>query len=397
MSTDNYRLTAKLGGGPVFLGLGVLGAALCVFSYTQGQQAFFASYLTAFCFFLALALGSFFFVLVQHLARSAWSVTIRRISESVAANLPWMALLFIPLLIGAKQLLPWLDPQVRATDPLIHAKQAYLNPTFMYIRLAAYFGIWAIFSRFFLMTSRKQDETANPALTSRMSFVAAGAVILFTVTQTFFAFDWIMALDAHWFSTMFGVYFFAGSVVLQYCFLILMAAALRRKTGRKDIFRKDHFHDAGKLLFGHNVFWTYIGFGQFFLIWYANIPEETAFFHHRAVGSWKTISLLLPWCHFAIPFVYLMSWHVKRNIVALSAGCVWLIVMCYIDIYWLIQPNFHHEGASFGIGDVGSILMVGGLFLFLLLRRLNSANLIPSGDPRLADCLSYDNGVPDHD
>jgi hypothetical protein len=228
-----------------------------------------------------------------------------------------------------------------------------------------------------------------------MGKVATIAAIVFALSQTFFVLDWIMSLDPHWFSTMFGVYFFAGSVVLQYCFLILMTAVLRRKTGRKDLYRKDHFHDLGKLLFGHNVFWTYIGFSQFFLIWYANIPEETVWFLHRSEGSWKTISLMLPWCHFAIPFLYLMSWHVKRNILALSVGCVWLLVMCYIDIYWLIQPNFHHHGAHFGIGDVGSILFIGGIFMFLFIRRLNGANLIPAGDPRLKDCLSYDNGVID--
>ena len=397
MSTENYRLTAKIGGAPVFLGLGAIGAVLCVVSYLQGKQAFFASYLTAFCFFLILSTGSFFFVFVQHLARSAWSVTIRRISETAAANLPWMALLFIPVIFGAKELLPWFDPQVREHDHLVHLKAAYLNPAFLFVRLAIYFGLWTVFSLYFLRMSRKQDETRDPMLTNRMGRTAALAAIVFALTQTFFAFDWIMSIDPHWFSTMFGVYFFAGSAVAQYCFLILMAAFLRRKTGRKDIYRKDHFHDAGKLLFGHNVFWTYIAFSQFFLIWYANIPEETIFFQHRAVGSWKTISLLLPWCHFAIPFLYLMSWHVKRNIVALSAGAVWLLVMCYIDLYWLIQPNFHHHGAAFGLGDIGSLLFVGGLFLFLFFRRLNGANLIPSGDPRLAECLSYDNGVPDHD
>jgi len=397
MSQENYRLNAKLGSGPIFLGVGVLGAVLCVVSYTQDHRSFLASYLTAFCFFLAIALGSFFFTLVQHLARSAWSVTFRRVSETAAANLPWMFLLFIPVMVGMKYLLPWLDPEVRAHDHLVHIKEAYLNPTFLWIRIVAYFGIWTLLSLFFLKNSRKQDESKDPALTTRMGKVAALAAILFAITQTFFAFDFIMSLNPHWFSTMFGVYFFAGSVVLQYTFLILTNVALRAKTGRKDLYRKDHFHDAGKLLFGHNVFWTYIGFGQFFLIWYANLPEETSFFMMRAEGAWKTISLMLPWCHFAIPFLYLMSWHVKRNLAAISVGCVWLMVMCYIDIYWLIQPNFHKEGPVFGLGDVGSILAVGGFFIFLFIRRLNGANLIPAGDPRLADCLTYDNGVIDHD
>jgi hypothetical protein len=131
------------------------------------------------------------------------------------------------------------------------------------------------------------------------------------------------------------------------------------------------------------------------LIWYANIPEETLFFKHRAEGSWKVVSLLLPWCHFAIPFLYLMSWHVKRNIVAICVGAVWLLVMCYIDIFWLIQPNFHHHGAHFGLGDIGAILFIGGVLLWAFQWRLAKVNLIPSGDPRLPECLSYTNGVVD--
>jgi hypothetical protein len=394
MSKDNYQLKANLGGAPIFLGVGVVGVVICAYSFMHNRKDFFASYLTAFAFFLAIALGSFFFVFVQHLARSAWSVTIRRVSETVAGNLIWlMPVLFIPIIIGAKDLLPWLDPEMRAHDHLVHLKQGYLNPTFLGIRVAFMFAVWAFFSWFFLSTSRKQDESKDPALTTLMGKTAAGAAILFTITQTLFALDWIMSIDPHWFSTMFGVYYFAGSVVAQYCFLILVSGVLRKKTGRKDIIRTDHFHDAGKLLFGHNVFWTYIGFSQFFLIWYANIPEETLFFAHRAAGSWKVISLMLPWCHFAIPFLYLMSWHVKRNIVALSIGAVWLLTMCYIDIFWLIQPNFHHHGAHFDAGDVGSILAIGGFFLFVFIRNLNKANMIPAGDPRLADCLTYDNGV----
>lgn len=393
MSKDNYQLKVKLGGAPIFLGAGVLGAVLCVVSVMQNRKDFFASYLTAFCFFLAISTGSFFFVFVQHLARAAWSVTFRRVSETVAANLPWMALLFIPVVLGGKDVLPWLDPNLMANDHLVHMKHAYLNPAFLYIRLASYFALWTLFSLYFLRTSRKQDESKDPALTTQMGRVSAGAAAVFAMTQTFFAFDWIMGLDPHWFSTMFGVYFFAGSVVLQYCFLILTNAVLRAKTGRKDIFRTDNFHDAGKLLFGHNVFWTYIGFSQFFLIWYANMPEETVFFAHRAAGSWKFVSLMLPWCHFAIPFLYLMSWHVKRNILALSVGSIWLGIMCYVDLYWLIQPNFHHEGAHFGLSDIASILAIGGFFMFLFVRRLNQASLIPAGDPRLADCLTYDNGV----
>jgi hypothetical protein len=398
MSKDNYSLNVKVGSLPnIFLGAGIIGVVLSGLSFFQNRQFFFASYLTIFAFFLCISLGSLFFVMVNHLSRSAWSVTVRRIAETSAANLPWMALLFIPLLVGMDDLLPWTRPEVRAHDHLVQIKAAYLNVPFLLIRAAVYFASWWALSWFFVSTSKKQDVTKDPALSQLMGKVAAGGAAVYALTQTFFAFDWIMSLNPHWFSTMFGVYYFAGSVVAQYCFLIIMTNLVRSKTGRTDIYRKDHFHDMGKLLFGHNVFWTYIAFGQFMLIWYANEPEETMFYHLRAVGSWKAVSLLLPWCHFAIPFLYLMSWHVKRNVVAITVGAFWLIALCLIDVYWMIQPNFHPEGAHLGLSDLGAFLMIGGFFIYLFLNRLKSVSLVPAGDPRLQESLTYENGVVTHE
>jgi hypothetical protein len=398
MSKDNYSLNVKVGGLPnIFLGAGVLGVVLSGIAFFQNRKDFFASYLTVFAFFLCISLGSLFFIMVNHLARSAWSVTVRRIAETSAANLPWMALLFVPLLVGMDDLLPWTNPEMRAHDHLVQIKAPYLNVPFLLIRAFLYFASWTALSWFFVSTSKKQDVTKDANLSHLMGRVAAGGAAVYALSQTFFAFDWIMSLNPHWFSTMFGVYYFAGSVVAQYCFLIIWSAYLRAKTGRKDIYRHDHFHDMGKLLFGHNVFWTYIAFGQFMLIWYANEPEETMFYHMRAVGTWKIVSLLLPWCHFAIPFLYLMSWHVKRNVKAITVGAFWLIAMCLIDIYWMIQPNFHTAGAHLGLSDLGSFLMIGGFFLYLFVNRLKGVNLIPTGDPRLQDSLNYDNGVVTHE
>jgi hypothetical protein len=395
MSKDTFQLKLKPGlAGPVSLGLGALGLVGCIVGFLQDKKSFFASYLTAFSFFLAITLGSFFFTFVQYLARSSWSVTVRRISETIAGNFWVVFLLFLPLLAGVSDLFIWFDAKVRAEDHLVHAKAAYLNPTFALIRIGVAFAIWIAFGRYFWKKSTGQDLSGDPLVTNKLGRVAAGAAVLFALTQTIWALDWIMALDPHWFSTMFGVYYFAGSVVAQYCVLVLITSWLRSNSGRKDLFRRDHFHDLGKLLFGHNVFWTYIGFSQFMLIWYANIPEETMFFKHRADHGWKVVSLILPWCHFAIPFLYLMSWHVKRNIVAICVGCVWLLTVCYIDIYWLIQPNFHHA-PHFGIGDVGAILFIGGVLFWAFQWSLSKVNLVPAGDPRLPECLSYTNGVVD--
>lgn len=392
---DILRLNGKfLKSATYLLSAGVLGVILCCFAALRDRQAFLASYLTAFCFFLSITLGALCFVMVQHLTRASWSVTVRRIAETLAFNAVILAVLSVPLLLGTHDIFNWTHADVRAADHLVKMKIAYLNLPFLYLRIALYFTVWIGLAAFFLKASRKQDQTADPSLTTKMGRAATIGLILYALSQTFFAFDWIMSLDAHWFSTIFGLYYFSGSMVAIYCSLIIISVLLKNSGYVRTSINTDHYHDMGKLLFGFNVFWAYIAFSQYMLIWYGDIPEETAFFHLRAVGSWKTVSLILPWFHFAIPFLFLMSHNVKRKTSTLTASAAWLLIMCFIDIYWLVQPNFHPQGAKFGISDIGALLAVGGFWGFFFVRNLGKASLIPVGDPRLGQCLSYDNGVP---
>jgi hypothetical protein len=394
-SPDILQLNSRVAKSTTwFLGAGILGILLCGIAYFQNSQSFFVSYLTAFSFFLAISLGAIFFVMVQHLARAGWSTTVRRTAENLAHNLKIMPVLFIPLLLGLSTLFAWTHPDIRAVDHLVRAKSAYLNLPFFLIRAGLYLTIWAALGHWFLKTSRRQDENRDPLLSIKMSNRSTIGLILFGLTSTFYAIDWIMSIDAHWFSTMFGVYFFAGAVVAFYCALILVVTWLKTTGHLQKSVSVEHYHDMGKLLFGHNIFWTYIGFSQFMLIWYANIPEETLFFLHRSEGAWKTISLMLPWCHFAVPFIFLMSHNVKRKPWLLSLGAAWLLIMCYIDLYWLIQPYFYHHGPHFGLSDIGALLTIGGFYLFFLVQTMGQASLIPSGDPRLKASLTYDNGIP---
>ncbi len=378
-----------------FTGAGILGIALCAPAFFRNRQDFFGSYLTAFCFFLAISLGALFFVMLQHLTRSAWSVTLRRIAETLAYNIVLLAFLGLPVLFWMKGIYSWSRPEVVAADHLLQLKHAYLNPAFFCVRAVIYFGAWIAFASFFLRTSRRQDKTGDATLSYRMGRVAAGGMVFYALSETFFSFDWMMSLSPHWYSTLYGVYYFCGSTVSIFCVLILIAALLHATGHLRRSIHREQYHDLGKLLFGFNCFWAFIAFSQFLLIWYTNIPEETAFYHQRAVGSWKTVSLLLPWFHFAVPFVYLMSYHVKRNLAALSAGALGLFVMCFIDVYWLIEPNFHPAGAVFGLSDIGALLAVGGFCVAFFLHNLGQASPIPAKDPRLAECLSYNNGMPE--
>lgn len=393
-SRDTLQLNDKLGKSTSwFLGAGIVGVILCAVAYFQNSEHFYVSYLTSFSFFLAISLGALFFVMVQHLARVGWSVTVRRTAENLSGNLFVLAILFLPLLTGVYELFHWSHDDVRATDALVQSKAAYLNEPFFYGRTFVYLVVWSLLGWWFLRTSRMQDESRDPALSTRMAKMSTVGLILFGLTLTFYAFDWIMSIDAHWFSTMFGVYYFAGAVVAFYCALILVAAWLQRTGHVRSSINVEHYHDMGKLLFGHNIFWAYIAFSQFMLIWYANIPEETLFFHHRAAEGWKAVSLSLPWLHFALPFLFLMSHNIKRRPALLASAAALLLVMCYVDIYWLVQPYFHHHGPRFGLSDVGALLAIGGFYLFFLVHNMRQASLIPTGDPRLNESLTYDNGI----
>jgi hypothetical protein len=211
------------------------------------------------------------------------------------------------------------------------------------------------------------------------------------LTHTFAAFDWLMSLEPHWYSTIFGVYSFAGSLVAGFSFLAIGAVAMRRAGLLPDAFSTEHLHDLGKLLFAFTVFWAYIGFSQFFLIWYGNLPEETLFFRVRLDGGWRAVSILLAVGHFAVPFFFLLSRSVKRNASALVAASVWMLSMHLVDVYWLVLPSIHHQPARPGVVDVAALLAVGGAFVAAFGRALRGHPLVPVGDPRLPESLAFEN------
>jgi hypothetical protein len=221
--------------------------------------------------------------------------------------------------------------------------------------------------------------------------VSAPALAVFAVTLTGAAVDWVMSLDPHWYSTIFGVYFFAGCVLGNFAFLALLASALRNAGLLREFITIEHLHDLGKLLFGFTVFWAYIAFCQFFLIWYGNIPEETVWYIHRAEGSWKTASLVLGVGHFGLPFLYLIARKTKRRPALLVAGASWLLAMHFLDLYWLVMPILHAHGPAPSLLDLTTFLGVGGLFVAVIGLRLRRHAMVPLRDPKLARSLSFEN------
>lgn len=368
-------------GGAVLLGLGDL---------AKLQRA----YLVAFMYVLSIALGALWFVAIQHLTNAKWSVVVRRVAELLADNMVLVAVLslgvVVPMFAGSTDLYAWLDHAKVEHDHILHHKAAYLNIPFFAVRWVLYFGFWIWLGRRFFKLSVRQDSEGGTELSSALQRTSAPGMIAFAVTLTFCSIDLLMSLDATWFSTMFGVYYFAGCVLAGYSSLAL-ALSWVQSTGRlTSSVTREHYHDIGKMMFAFTVFWAYIGFSQFMLIWYADIPEETHWYHWRFEGGWKVVSALLLGAHFVVPFFGLMSRHVKRNKRSLGFWAVWILLIHYVDLFWLVYPNGSAE-VPLGLVDVLCLVGVVALFVGVAARRARGVNLLPTGDPRLADSLAFEN------
>jgi hypothetical protein len=352
------------------------------------------AYLVAFMYALSVALGVLWFVAIQHLTNAKWSVVVRRVAEILADNMVLVAVLSLgvvgPMFAGSSDLYAWLDHERVHTDHILHHKAAYLNLTFFTVRWLIYFGFWIWLARRFFKMSVQQDKDGGDQISKALQRTSAPAMIVFALTLTFCAFDLIMSLDAAWFSTMFGVYYFGGCVLAGYSSLALALMWVQNKGRLETSVNQEHYHDIGKMMFAFIIFWAYIGFSQFLLIWYADIPEETHWYHWRFEGGWKVVSAMLLVLHFAVPFFGLMSRHVKRNKRSLAFWAIWILAVHYMDLFWLIYPT--GDGTvPFGLLDVLCMVGVLGLFIGVSARRARGVNLIPTGDPRLADSLAFEN------
>ena len=391
---DNWELgpaANTIGRAGIVIGvLGVAAAAALGFFTGDNSDRFFQSYLINFCFYLSLALGGLFFVLIQHLTGATWSVVVRRIAETISGNLWLMAILFIPIAVSLPRLYEWAHPEVVANDPILQAKEAFLNPAFFWIRSVVYFLVWILLSTYFQRKSLSQDETGDIPTTLSMERVSAPGTILFALTTTFASFDYLMSLDPHWFSTIFGVYFFSGCMFAFFALLPLIVNLLQRNHRLARTITPEHFHDMGKWMLTFVVFWAYIGFSQYMLIWYANLPEETVWYAARQQPGWVPFSIIILVGHFIIPFFGLLPRWVKKTSNVLVLWSIYMLLMHWIDLFWLVMPQFTAT-PKLHLIDVALWVGMGGLFFGLAALRVRNHSLVPAGDPRLRDSLAFEN------
>ncbi|MGD1276990.1 MAG: quinol:cytochrome C oxidoreductase [Tepidisphaeraceae bacterium] len=404
--TEPERLDLREHAWPLYVAAQVIGVIGLIVAILLGYEAadsfrrFFFAYLTAYCFFLTVALGGLFFTVLQFLVRGGWGVNVRRIAEWLASSLPLMAALSAPIVISILlrhgDLYPWSDRAARMQ--LSHFKQIYLRPIFVLARLAVYFAVWSAIGLWYWKQSTRQDATGDVELTVKMQARAAPCMVLFALTLTGAAFDLVMSLDPHWYSTILGVYFFAGSAVAVFAAIIVAVLLLQWRGFLRQSVTIEHFHDLGKYLFGFIFFWGYIAFSQYMLQWYGNMPEETEWYRRRgattaisSANGWSVVILLLLFGHFLIPFAGLLSRHVKRSRIALGFWAVWMLAFHWLDMLWLVRPEM--SGGKFDIGwiDLAVFLGIGGVFLAFMLRKAAHDALRPLNDPRLADSLAFEN------
>jgi len=393
-SLDRAQVTLPRAGWAARLPLvcGGLGAVLLAVTFLVGKgnpTQLFHSYLVNWFYFATLAVGGLFFVLLQHITRAGWSVVVRRLAEDVAATLPVVALLFVPLAFGVHALYPWAGHE--AQDPVVMRKLAWLSEGPFLVRAAIYLVVWSLLGLWFWRQSQRQDQMGALALTRRMQAVAAPSMIVFAVTLTLASFDWVMSLAPRWYSTVFGGYIFGGTAMATFALLIVLVLLLQGRGLFDGVVSMEHFHDLGKLMFAFVVFWGYIGFSQFMLQWYANIPEETNWFAERLTPGWKPLTMAFVVGHFVVPFFFLLLRDVKRHRLGLWASALWLLAMEWLDLYWLIMPGLYHEGPRLHLLDVLTFLALGLLFAGALAWTLRRRALVPVNDPRLVESLAFEN------
>jgi hypothetical protein len=383
-----YFESSRFAGLSFLLGLvAVVALVLCAVGAIVNPHQFSYSWLFAFVFFFTLCAGCFFWTIVHHATDAEWSVVVRRQLENIAALMVVLAVLFIPILLLRHHLYSWIviPPGHEAA---LDSKRAYLNFNWFLIRAIVFFVFWVVASQLLRRFSARQDKDGNPLFTIWMRRVSFTSLPLFALCLTFGAVDWMMSLNYRWYSTMFGVYIFAGTAGSSMALLVLVITALRQAGYLKDIVTVEHYHIMGKWMLAFCVFWAYIGFGQYMLIWYANMPEETQFFLTRNTQSWWALSMLLVIGRFFVPFAILLLRSIKKNPHQLSILAGWMVCMQMLDMYLIVLPALHGTGVHVSVWDVLSLIAIGATLGFVYLQLVPRTSLFPVRDPRLIESLT---------
>ena len=373
-------------------GLGLVGVLGTLAGIASDPRPAMFSYLWAFAYWGGVALASVVLLQIFHAVRAKWMVVLRRALEVMAVTISLFLVLFIPIATGMKHLYSWVEPRAdlpREALELLHHKEPYLNTTFFIVRSVFYLVLAGVVSQRLFGWSTKQDASGDIQLTARQRRFGTGALPFIALSFSFAAFDWLMSLEPLWFSTIYGIYFFAGSFLSAISLLVVVTDRARGKNLYGDLVSDEHVHNLGKLMLAFTAFWGYIGFSQFMLIWIAGLPEEVPFYIVRLKGDWAAIGVFLILGHFLIPFGALLSRSLKRNRSRLALVAFWIMLVHAVDLYWLVMPTISPDGLTFHWTMVTAFVGIGGLTIAFGLWRARGQFTVPVRDPYLADSLAY--------
>lgn len=374
----------------LFAGLAVAGLGALVAGIIANAERGWASFLLNHFYFMSLALGGLFICAIQYATNAMWSAPVRRLAESFSAYLPVVLLGFLAIAFaGVPHLFSWADPAHVKGDVILEHKAGYLNVTFFIIRNLVAIGLWFFFRAKLVGNSVAQDKDGDVVHTDRNKIVAPMFLVIFALSFTMSSVDLLMSLDPHWFSTMFGVYTFAGLFTSSLAMMTIFTIVLLRNGMLKDIVNENHLHDCGKFMFAFTIFWAYIAFSQFMLIWYANLPEETMYFMHRMEGNWKYVTVFLLLGKFLVPFFALLPRDAKRSPSRLMKVAIWMLFAQWIDLIWIIQPEFFKEGPRISWIEIAGFLGFAGLFGLLTTRFLSKNSIVAIRDPRIIESVFH--------
>jgi hypothetical protein len=383
----------------VALGVSLLGWLGLGLGLLLDQRRTFAAYLTAFVCVTSIALGALIFLMTTYVVGARWSVVIRRLNEGVVSVLPLLALLFVPLAFGLSQLYYWAGPAPELSPSelrLLQHRQAYLNAPFFLLRAFGYFAIWCAAAWLLCRGSLRGDgppRVEAPALDpdvaaphGRERRLSAGLLPPVSLALTFAAFDWLMSLQSGY-SSLFGVYYFAGGFQASFGLLSLLACLAQRQAPL--FIRPPHFHALGRLMFGFSIFWAYCAFFQGLLTQLPNKPDELIFYLMRTRGGWGFVTLLIVLGRFVLPFFLLLPREIKFHPVAMAVMGSWILIGHYLDMYWLVQPVVAVEGPRLGIAEPSALFAIGGASVAFGALWLRGRRIVPLGDPLLARSVLY--------
>ena len=366
------------------LGVGVVCLLLCLLGWLLSPRQFYMAYLFAELFWLGVALGCGAFLMIHYLTGGKWGWPVRRFCEAAAKTIPLLGMLFIPLCFGLHYLYPWAMPARVAADHVLLHKQPLLNIPFFIGRAALAFVLWSWVGYLLNKWSREQDETLDVSPMKRLRVLSGPALALYPLTITMTHVDWVMSLEANWYSTMFPILICIGQMLGGLSFVIVMLGWLGPRTSLSGIVGKENFHHLGSLLLAMTMMWAYLAFGQLIVIWSGNLPHEISWYLHRIAGGWRWVVAFLVLFHFFAPFFLLLSRQVKRTRVALGAIAGTIFCAHIIDVWWLVTPSFYPHGIHVSWLDFVAFFGIGGVWLFLFARNLQSKSLVPMNDPRFA-------------